>query len=97
MTVRWYDPMPMINRKLDHGLNAVGQILVNEIKIRTPVRTGRLKASIGYYLGLNKILSVFSNVLYAVFVEYGTRNMAPRAMFRRGIAAAKTKIKGIFK
>ena len=34
---------------------------------------------------------------YAVHVEYGTRHMAPRAMFRRGVAESEPRIKEIFK
>lgn len=36
-------------------------------------------------------------VSYAVFVEYGTRHMAPRAMFRKGVADSEKQIQDIFK
>lgn len=35
-------------------------------------------------------------VSYAVFVEFGTRFMAPRAMFRKGVGQSQKQIKQIF-
>jgi HK97 gp10 family phage protein len=35
-------------------------------------------------------------VSYAVYVEYGTRYMAPRAMFRKGVGKSEKGIKQIF-
>ena len=69
-----------------------GIVLVGEIKAITPVKTGRLKASIKYTVDNSKTISVSSDVPYAVFVEYGTPVMEPRSMFRRGIASARDKI-----
>lgn len=42
-------------------------------------------------------ISQHKEVNYAVFVEYGTRYMAPRAMFRKGVAQSEDRIKEIFK
>jgi len=59
-----------------------------EVKIRTPVDTGRLRNSIH----IESIKTegdmwegeVGTDVEYASFVEYGTSKMAARAMFRQG-------------
>ena len=85
---------------------AVGKsILVMErnIKQNTPVKHGTLKRSItskmtGFGQGV-----VFTNpiqdgkeVRYAIYVEYGTKYIAPRAMFRKGVAQSQDQIKDIF-
>ncbi len=36
-------------------------------------------------------------VSYAVYLEYGTRFIAPRAMFRKGVAQSESTIKDIFR
>ena len=68
----------------------------------TPVVHGNLRRSIqSRFPGFGKG-EVFSStngkvdVGYAVFVEYGTKYFAPRAMFRKGIEKSKDEIKKIF-
>jgi len=61
----------------------VAPVLETEIKRRTPVDTGRLRASFqnrGTVFGAE----VFSDVDYAKYVEYGTSRFTARAMMRRG-------------
>lgn len=73
------------------------------IKNNTPVKEGTLKRSITTRM-MNKVEGeVFTSPLidgkelnYAVFVEYGTRYMAPRAMFRKGVAQSEPEIGQIF-
>ena len=43
-----------------------------------------------------KNIAQHKEVSYAVYVEYGTRHMAPRAMFRKGVAQSEETIKDIF-
>ena len=43
-----------------------------------------------------KGIAQHKEVSYAVHVEYGTKYMAPRAMFRKGVAQSEEKIKDIF-
>lgn len=78
-------------------------VLVMElnVKLNTPVITGNLKRSIGSKAdGFSG--SVFSaaqaggkEINYAKFVEYGTAHMAPRAMFRKGVAQSEERIKSL--
>jgi hypothetical protein len=79
------------DRKFIHAFDAevpkLALMLESEVKALTPVRTGRLKNSMtgersGFLQG-----RVFTRVVYAVFVEFGTARMAPRAMMRRGADA----------
>lgn len=44
-----------------------------------------------------KGISQHNEVSYGVFVEYGTKHMAPRAMFRKGVAQSENQIKDTFK
>lgn len=43
-----------------------------------------------------KSIAQHKEVSYAVYVEYGTKYMAPRAMFRKGVAQSEEGIKDIF-
>lgn len=55
-----------------------------------PVDTGRLRASITHTVGRDGqgiVGTVGTNVTYAVFVELGTRHMAPRPYLRPALAA----------
>ncbi len=44
-----------------------------------------------------KGISQHKEVSYAVYVEYGTKYMAPRAMFRKGLGQSQKQIKQIFR
>lgn len=59
------------------------------VKQNTPVRTGNLKSNINTQLiskEKDKVEAfVGTNVSYAPFVEFGTANSEPRAMFRKAI------------
>lgn len=78
-------------------------VLDRNIKVNTPVRDGTLRRSI-----TQRLLNPFAGeiytaplmdgkeVNYAVHVEYGTKYMAPRAMFRKGVAQSEEKIQQIF-
>jgi HK97 gp10 family phage protein len=66
-----------------------------EIKAATPVRTGRLRASITHEVrGLTGVVG--TNVEYAPYVEFGTVKMAPRRMFAVGIERAWPKVQQIW-
>lgn len=58
-------------------------------KKNTPVRTGNLRSSINTQIHETKKdhvdAVVGTNVEYAPLVEFGTRNMKPRSMFRKVI------------
>ncbi|MCK9629019.1 MAG: HK97 gp10 family phage protein [Bacteroidales bacterium] len=66
------------------------------IKDRTPVQTGRLRASIRHFMQ-NLAGWVVTDVHYAGYVEFGTAKMAPRGYFKRGIDAAMPRIQELWK
>ena len=53
--------------------------------------------SIGSSVASKKGLPATKPVRYAVYVEYGTSRMAPRAMFRKGVQQSENAIRQIFK
>jgi len=68
-----------------------------QVKIRTPVDTGRLRNSI-HVESVNTDGEVWEGIVgtdveYAPFVEYGTSKMAPRAMFRHGKGIAEKRMR----
>jgi HK97 gp10 family phage protein len=85
------DIQRQVAKALDKDITLIAADLETEIKRNTPVRTGRLKASFraaktGFLKG-----EVSTNVVYAPFVEFGTRRAAPRAMMQKGAEAVKRK------
>lgn len=74
------------------------------IKKNTPKVTGNLARAIRYQMNEDRISGEVHNIPvldgepidYAVFVEYGTKHMAPRAMFRKGVAQSQDRIVQIF-
>lgn len=85
---------------------AVGKSLLvmeRNIKARTPIRTGTLARSIQSKQTSPGEGEVFTGAVkggkeidYAIHVEYGTQHMAPRAMFRKGVADSEEKIDQVF-
>ncbi len=67
----------LVKPPLDEGIKRVTQFLDREIKMATPVQTGRLRASITseIYADFGR---VGTNVFYAPFVEFGTAKMEAR-------------------
>jgi HK97 gp10 family phage protein len=87
-----------ISRAVQKGV----AIMEANIKKNTPVQTGTLRRSIhsqmtGMFSGaaFSSSTEGGKEVSYAKHVEYGTRNMAPRAMFRKGVAQSEDKIKSL--
>ena len=52
----------------------------NEAKKATVVDTGRLRASISHHIISEQSAVVGTNVQYAPFIEFGTKNMSSRHM-----------------
>jgi HK97 gp10 family phage protein len=87
-----------IERAVQKGV----KVMEANIKKNTPVRTGTLRRSIhsqmtGRFSGAAFSASVDGGkeVNYAKHVEYGTKNMAPRAMFRKGVAQSEATIQSL--
>lgn len=88
---------------IDQAVGKSVKVMERNIKANTPVREGHLKRSIfsrvtGFGQGEVRTQAVEGGkeIDYAVHVEYGTRHMAPRAMFRKGVAQSEDQIKDIF-
>lgn len=74
---------------LDKDLGDIALLTETAIKNRTPVVTGRLKASMVARKEDFLKYEVATNVEYAPYVEYGTSRFSGRAMMRRGAADIK--------
>lgn len=100
--------VPEVSKEIGNFVNRAVEksllVLEGNIKLNTPVKEGTLRRSItpkmtGFGQGqvYTAPLEGGKEVNYAVYVEYGTRSMAPRAMFRKGVAQSDDRIKEIFK
>lgn len=88
---------------IDRSVGKALLVMERNIKVNTPIRTGTLARSItskktGFGQGEVSTSAVAGGkeMNYAVFVEYGTQHMAPRAMFRKGVAQSEDRITQIF-
>lgn len=57
-----------------------------------PVDTGRLRSSVEYEVGRDSrglVARIGTDVTYAVYLEFGTRRMAPRPFLRPALQAAQ--------
>ncbi len=72
-----------IGKRIDANMLQLGSAVVRFATDLAPKRTGRLATSIGYDYSLTTHTLVFTvDAPYGVFVEYGTRNMAPHPYLR---------------
>ncbi len=57
-----------------------------------PVDTGRLRSSVEYEVGRDSrglVARIGTDVHYAIYLEFGTRRMTPRAFLRPALDAAR--------
>jgi HK97 gp10 family phage protein len=88
-TFRVTDP-GAIRREADRGIGDVAGRVADDLRQRTPVRTGTLQA--GWQVGPGDIdgqRTVTNAVPYARFVEFGTVNMAAEPMIGPVLAEAR--------
>lgn len=100
-----------VGKFIDRAVEKSLAVMELNIKQNTPVKTGTLKRSITSKKTTFGKGEVFTNpniritragkkmhadLNYAIHVEYGTRYMAPRAMFRKGVEQSEERIKQIF-
>ncbi len=79
-----------IQRGLEEALETIASIgalpVLTEAQILAPVRTGNLRRSITWETTVRTptraVVSVGPHVDYAVYLEFGTRRMAPRPFLR---------------
>jgi len=104
-TLTFKDYTPEVTSKIVNGVDRAVEkslaVMERNIKVNTPVKHGTLKRSIQSVKtakgeGEVNTGAGGSEVTYATYVEYGTRHMAPRAMFRKGVAQSQDQIAQIF-
>lgn len=73
-------------------------VATNAVIKETPFDHGNLAKSIALQSRMTSKSSaeIRTNVKYAVYQEFGTKYMAPRAMFRKGVSMSQDRIKEIF-
>ncbi len=74
---------------IDTRMRRAGQTIVARAQQLAPIRTGQLRASIGYvYRQNDHTLQIYADAMYAIFVEYGTRHMRPQPYIRPALLEA---------
>ena len=93
-----------ISTFIDRAVGRSVKVMTRNVKVNTPVKEGHLRRSIndrktgfGKAEVFNAAVEGGKEIDYAVHVEYGTRHMAPRAMFRKGVEQSEAEIQRIFK
>lgn len=89
----------IMRRKFSDALKKAAITVQRESMIRTPVDTGRLRASHMFNvsgLGLGMQATVQPTADYAIFVHEGTRFMRGRPFLKQGADAAKNDIQRFF-
>lgn len=75
-----------ISNRIDADAHRIGQAVVKDAVQLAPKETGRLAGSISYaYDNQTHEIKFLVGAEYGLFVEYGTRYMAPRIYLRRAI------------
>ena len=79
------------------------KVMELNVKVNTPVKEGHARRSVrsrmtGFGQGevYNAATEGGKEIDYFVHLEYGTKFMAPRAPFRKGVAQSEDKIQEIF-
>lgn len=92
-----------VGRFVDRAVQKSVKVMERNVKVNTPVKDGHLRRSIrsrktGFGQGevYNEAVEGGREIHYAIYQEYGTKHIAPRAMFRKGVAQSEKKIKEIF-
>ena len=89
-----------VNRDIDkvskRALRQIGQFIQGDAKRRSPVDTGRLRNSIDFIVNIGKrFVLVGTNVLYAIYPEFGTRRMKEQPYLRPAFKKNRIKIQKI--
>lgn len=91
----------LMNSEFKKALTKSAILVQRESMIRTPVKTGYLRAShtfdVGGGVGLGMRAEIYPQAKYGLFVHEGTRFMRSRPFLREGADASVNKIEGYFK
>jgi len=74
-----------IRRHIYLAMNSIAHDIVIRAKQLCPVRTGRLMHSIYAHVSREMILKVGATAPYAIYQEFGTRYIEPRAFLTQAI------------
>ena len=74
-----------IRHRIYETMNNIAQDIVIRAKQLCPVRTGRLMHSIYAHVSRDMILKVGATAPYAIYQEFGTRYIEPRAFLTQAI------------
>jgi len=91
-----------VNSFIDKAVKKSTLVMQRNVMANTPVVHGNLRRSIQSRFpefGKGEVFSSTNGVVdvsYALYVEYGTKYFAPRAMFRKGAEISKDRIMQIF-
>lgn len=80
-----------ISRRVADENKRIARIVEEEVKSRTPVKTGNLRNSIRAHATEDSV-TVGSDLDYAPYVEYGTIHMQAQPFLEPGVMAAKSRI-----
>ena len=83
---------PKIQKAIGTGLDKAGFQIERDAKIFSPVRTGRLRASINKFR-TKLMLRVQDNVHYGIYQEFGTRKMNAHPFMKPSLIKNIPKIK----
>ena len=71
---RWLESLPeKLEEKVRDKMQDIVENAVEDARSKAPVRTGRLRASIGWMWRLEEGFTIFAEAPYAVYQEFGTR------------------------
>lgn len=76
-------------------LEAAGIVVTNEAKRRSPVDTGRLRASLTHDAGVDSV-RIGTNVEYGPHLELGTSKQAAQPYLVPGLLASKEQLRDIW-
>ena len=88
------DIPPQLDKEFDKTLAKIAFLIEGKAKERSPVRTGKMKASIFSHVG-HLQATIMPTVNYAIFVHEGTRFMRARPFLLWGVQDAQPDIQGL--
>lgn len=84
---RWTN-LSALQHAPDSLMRGIGEQVARDARSYAPVDTGRLRNSIKVDAQAGNI-TVYSDVDYAVYQEFGTRHIAPRAFMGKALARVR--------
>lgn len=78
-----------VNRQIDTRMTRAGVAMVARARELVPVRTGKLRDSIGFiYRQSDRTVQLYADAPYALFIEFGTYRTHAQPFLRPAIAEA---------